>query len=308
MRARPGRQNERNHRKGAAVAGAALVAGVAGCTAIAGLDALVVVPDLCVGCGDAASGPDAREGGALDGPGGADADGASGDGPPKSCLETGDPDLVAYYPLDETAGTTARDCSGHGHDGVVLSAPSGGGWTAGKFGGGFTADTSSGCINLGTPAELVFGGASFTVAAWAKVRSYGTGVPAAPTRYLVGHTRDTQVAGWRLGTDPGSVFSFRYHDTTGGTPITQTANGQPTGQWFHVTARFSATEIRIFLDGVPVGTPGATGAITPPVAATVRIGCRGADDAYLDGTIDEVRLYKRALSDADIAALAAKTK
>lgn len=212
--------------------------------------------------------------------------------------ETG---LVAYYPLDETgSATTVMDCSGHGHDGNVISA---GTWSAGKFGGGFTTGDNNGCIDLGAPAELTLESSSFTVAAWGKAAAFGT---ASLSYYLVGRTALPQSAGWRLGTDPNQ-WSVKFFDTTRGSSFIGTATPQTTDTWTHVAATFSKDNtVTLYINGVSTGTT-AFSSVVADASASIRIGCRGDNNGYLHGTIDEVRIYDTALDALAIAQLAAKT-
>jgi concanavalin A-like lectin/glucanase superfamily protein len=44
--------------------------------------------------------------------------------------------------------------------------------------------------------------------------------------------------------------------------------------------------------------------VLDPIASTIAMGCREDQSFYFNGVIDEVRVYSRALSDAEIATLA----
>jgi hypothetical protein len=212
------------------------------------------------------------------------------------------PGLLAYYPLDETGdATSVKDCSGHGHDGTVISA---GTWGPGKFGGSFTTGAMNGCIDLGKPAELLRESSSFTVAAWASVQTFGT---AQLSYYLVGRTALPQSAGWRLGTDPGNQWTGKVYDSMAGLVVVGSAMDQPISTWTHVAATFTAGgNFTLYINGVLADAkPYAT--LVPDDGASVRIGCRGDGNGYLHGSIDEVRIYDSALDAASVAALAALT-
>ena len=57
-----------------------------------------------------------------------------------------------------------------------------------------------------------------------------------------------------------------------------------------------------------VGAPGVFTSIVPEQGASLYIGCGTGNVKHFDGIVDEVRIYKRGLSDAEIAALTAKVK
>lgn len=218
------------------------------------------------------------------------------------CTPPNEPDLVGYYPLDESAGSTARDCSGKGHDGKVVSTPGSGAWTTGKRGGAFAGDGSSGCIDLGAPADFALEDVAFTVAAWVYVNVFTNKMFDA--RYLIGRARDVNVAGWRLAADLNAVFAFSA--VPNGTRINvESPMNQPTRAWRHVATTFEpGGQTRLYVDAAVVAQRASGGALSPAVDVTLRIGCRGDDNLYLDGRIDEVRIYRRALTLPEIQALA----
>jgi hypothetical protein len=73
------------------------------------------------------------------------------------------------------------------------------------------------------------------------------------------------------------------------------------GRWQHVAATFDGTVGRIYLDGVLAGSQSFSGSVGS--SNTWRIGAYGGSPTGLfDGLVDNVRIYDRALSAAEIAA------
>jgi hypothetical protein len=80
------------------------------------------------------------------------------------------------------------------------------------------------------------------------------------------------------------------------------------GAWVHLCGVFDGASYRVYRNGVLVVSTSST---TPPVAAISAIWAIGArapqtpGDAtdFLQGQIDDVRVYGRALSDAEVEAL-----
>ena len=83
------------------------------------------------------------------------------------------------------------------------------------------------------------------------------------------------------------------HGVTGATTVS-------TGVWHHVAAVYDGTSIKVYLDGILDGSAAAN-FIPTDGAASLKIGARGDDaNTRLNGLIDEVRIFNRALSAAEI--------
>jgi hypothetical protein len=75
------------------------------------------------------------------------------------------------------------------------------------------------------------------------------------------------------------------------------------GVWHHVAAVYDGTTIKLYLDGVLDGSVVSSFAPTDG-SASLKIGARGDDaNTRLNGLIDEVRIFNRALSEAEIQSL-----
>ena len=72
--------------------------------------------------------------------------------------------------------------------------------------------------------------------------------------------------------------------------------------WFHLVATWSATGAQLYLDGAPVGSAssGDARATSPP---GLWLTTRPALDRWWDGLVDDVRVYGRALTAGEVAAL-----
>jgi hypothetical protein len=110
------------------------------------------------------------------------------------------------------------------------------------------------------------------------------------------------------GNASGNV-RFRLRDGTNNTDVSVAA-GIANNTWYHIAARVDrqANQLRIYVNGVNVGgtTNLATGLGNLNAATSVGIGTiPSALGAYFAGQIDDVRIYDVALSDAEIAGLAA---
>lgn len=192
--------------------------------------------------------------------------------------------LVGYYPLDENAGTVAGDDSSYAANGTLVGSPT---WATGQVGTGLTFNGSSQAVSIGnnTQTQLTTG----TVSAWMKSTA-STG-----TRGIV-----HKLNSYYLQLDAGKLALY---DWTGAATCSATATSTD-GNWHHVamTLQSGVTNGSIlYVDGAAVQTCTWT-----PVSQTgslvVGAAYSGSYSEYFDGSIDEVKLFNRALSADEIAA------
>ena len=194
--------------------------------------------------------------------------------------------LVAAYGFDEGAGTAIRDISGQNNNGVA----SGTTWTAGKFGNALVFNGTSAQVTIPDAPSLRLTTA-MTLEAWVFPTQTPTG-----WRAIV----DKNVDGYYLmaSTDRGNVPGVGGNWTNGNRNVFG-PSVIPVNAWTHLATTFDGSTIRLFVNGVQVASVAQTAALAP-TADTLQIGA----DAYVGenfaGLIDEVRIYNRALSAAEI--------
>ncbi|NUT34291.1 MAG: hypothetical protein HOV79_14580 [Hamadaea sp.] len=206
------------------------------------------------------------------------------------------PEFVAYYKFDETGGTSAADATGNGKTAALSGGAT---WTAGRTGNAVNLDGSSGHVVL--PSGILAGADACTVAAWVRIDTLATwsrifdfGTGTGVNMFL---------------TPRSSGGTARFAITTSGAGAEQRINAPaalPTGAWTHVAVTLSGSVGVLYVNGAEVArnaaltlTPAALGSTTQN-----RIGRSQYADPYLDGAVDGLRLYSRALSAAEISALA----
>jgi hypothetical protein len=228
--------------------------------------------------------------------------------------------LVGYWKLDESGATSpVLDASGLGHDGQPIGAPLPS-LSIPPVGFADPAsrafDGTSQYVDLGNPVELNFAG-PITLAAWVMVTSFdgdACGV-------ILGHgyrTSPDQELALRLTPEGPCEHGVAPTQWTFGTwigPQTDVFAHAPfapsdVGVWVHVAGVYDGEAWRIYTNGVERQAIASTRAAFP-VDADWSIGGRppGAPamaDRFLSGRIDEVRLYDRALSCAEVATLSAQ--
>ncbi|MHC4549881.1 MAG: LamG-like jellyroll fold domain-containing protein [Planctomycetota bacterium] len=150
-------------------------------------------------------------------------------------------------------------------------------------------------VRVAARPEFAPGTGSWTVECWVLVDD-----PARANGLLECADGDF-VNGWRLGQGPTPPFHFSV-DGAGGTRQALGGPGPTAATWHHVAGVYDSAlgTTRLYVDGVLEATDasGAAGAATPTadlVFATY------AQANYLQGVLDEVRLWSTARSEADLA-------
>ncbi len=205
--------------------------------------------------------------------------------------------LVGYWKMDEnswngTAGEV-KDASGNGNDGVAVNGAT---TNAGKFGGAGVFDGSNDNVSLGNPSSLGAIAYPYTVSFWAK-----------PTTL----SQNGIVASFSLNGTAGAAYGIynsgnkilvgnaSYLYGLSGISNYLTAN-----QWAMWTMVWTdATHLVFYLNGLPVTLSSVGDQYT--VAGNF-IGSRANSPNfpyYFNGSIDETRIYNRALSPAEIRKL-----
>jgi hypothetical protein len=208
--------------------------------------------------------------------------------------------LVGYFKLDEGAGTSTVDSSGYANDGTLLNGPS---WVTGASNlptlsysnaAGVSFDGVNDYVGLGT-SNLPAANAAQSIAVWVKATATASTQDFVA---LLGASSAVQV-GIRQISSVWSIVAWK----NGGTTLVSTAAGSFAGSWHHVAYTFDGTTHSLYIDG---GTP-VTSTIAAQTAAVTQalLGSAAASLEPFAGTLDEVRIYKRALSATEISALAA---
>jgi hypothetical protein len=212
--------------------------------------------------------------------------------------------LVAAYGFSEGAGATVADLTGNGNDGVVSGAT----WTsAGRYGQALSFDGVSNWITVpeSPTLDLTTG---MTLEAWVN--------PASLTGWqtiLYKERPDPTDGGgmtWSLYSSdrnaPPAVYGVLAGAT--GNALWTHATGTsmlPLNAWSHVAATFDGSALRLYVNGTLVNTLSLPGSLMT-TAGPLRIGGNAPSipfgGQFFNGAIDEIRVYNRALSQADIQA------
>ncbi len=216
--------------------------------------------------------------------------------------------LVAYYNFDEGSGAIAHDSAGSElHCTLVgnvfwVESPVGMGGYGDGLGTAVSLDGDGDLlVGEGTTGGLDFAPGSFSVSAWINPRQVEGGWRAILeyNRYQFGGSNWFGIWVNRQG-----GFHFRV-----GAFTIDTEQKLTPGYWYFVTATYDSGDRRMSvyidarLDNVSA-IEEANRYFSSPTVSKLTIGAYGPeDDEYFDGEIDEVRIYDRVLSGAEVARL-----
>lgn len=204
----------------------------------------------------------------------------------------GGEELLLHWKLNEASGTTANDSSTYNRDGTVTGTAS---WTAGRRHNAFNFNGSTKIeVNglLGNPSD-------FTLACWARI--------------------DAADSTGAEGISVGDYLILRLHNSSGGpqgvffaggsTWRTVSASTSYIGAgWHHFAVTFddAANSLKLYIDGVNVATTSTTSSVSwSGLGTKTRVGTHGNTNTTfdLDGAVDDVRVYNRALTLSEVVDL-----
>jgi fibronectin type 3 domain-containing protein len=204
--------------------------------------------------------------------------------------------LVAAYSFTEGTGSTVTDLSGNNLNGTIIGAT----WTTqGKYGNALSFNGSSNYVDLGNPAALQLTG-SMTIEAWVNAAANP-----ADDGQIVAKCDDA--TGWQLKTSPDTgphTFGIAVSPSSG-SRIQRYSDSRSLNTWYHVAGVYnaSARTLDIYVNGAlnNVKLAGTVPASQGNSSVNVNIGRRsGGSGYYFNGIIDEIRIYNRPLSPAEI--------
>jgi hypothetical protein len=204
-------------------------------------------------------------------------------------------EIFGWWKFDATSGTTAADSGYGGNPGTLQSGAT---WVAGAISNAVHLNgTANGYASL--PVGLISALNDFTISTWVKVDANATWARV-----------------FDFGSGTGSYMflspasggaSVRYAINSGsGEQQLNRAGNLSTGVWHHLAVTLSGSTGVLYVDGVPANTnlsmtldPSSLGSTTQNY-----IGKSQWPDPNLTGSVDDFRIYSRALSATEVAALA----
>ena len=208
---------------------------------------------------------------------------------PSQAVVGGEQGLVGYWSFDEGTGNAVKDGSKKGNDGAITGAK----WAKGVFGGALEFNGVNDYANMRCPGSGITDKA-VSVEAW--IQSTGNNVNA---NLVFAGPEGLDFGIWIQG---GRFFAGVWNSE--GAQYSAISPSSPTpGLWYHVamTCDFNADKVvRFYINGILSCTSAATGTAIRAGHTTIDVGGRTPNASYFKGIIDEVKIYNRALSEAEI--------
>ena len=210
--------------------------------------------------------------------------------------------LLAHWQMNDGAGNTASDATGNNNTGTLVNGPL---WVSGA---GLDFDGVNDYVDVG---PINVGGEAITITAWINAGNLSSCSAIDCRIFSKASGTSTQDHYYMISTikrksDGAPVLRFRLK--AGGTTDTVIAtSGVITeNQWIHIVAVYDGSSMKLYKDGVEVGNRAKSGSINIDNTVSTWIGGNppSATVRPWDGQIDEVKVYGRALSSAEVSTMA----
>jgi hypothetical protein len=202
-------------------------------------------------------------------------------------IPVSDPNLVAWWKLDEGEGTNVLDWSGYEHHGNCLGSPQ---WVVGYDSGALNLDGANDYVDFGNPPDLPSGTSTRSMCAWTKtvtvasgyrwIAAYGSAI--ASRAMFIGMLDDDLIGGG-YGAGDNDVYDYGFWEVD---------------VWHHICLTYDGITAKLYADGIEVASEAKSWNLT---LGRAHIGRQVNDAAeFWDGLVDDVRIYDKALTPDEI--------
>jgi len=199
-------------------------------------------------------------------------------------IQITDPNLVAWWKLDEGTGNIALDWSGYGNHGQLIGGPQ---WISGYDGGALEFDGGDDYVNISSPSGFPIGTSPRSMCGWGRTDSVAGG-----WRWIAAYGSAGTSLAMFIGINGEDLYGGGYGDD-----VLQ-ADFWQIDVWHHICLTYDGTTARLYADGVMVTSEAKNWNLT---LSRAHIGRQVNDVAeFWDGAIDDVRIYNKALTRDEI--------
>jgi hypothetical protein len=214
--------------------------------------------------------------------------------------------LLVSYPCESANGAVLPDTSGHGKNATLAngsggSTPVGFSFGTGRVGNALTLSSSNQAY-VSLPRGMLSQLSQVTIATWVKLNS------SAAFQRIFDFGVDTNTFMYLVNAGSSGGVRFRIvSEPLNKNQVLEGVESIATGRWTHVALTLGDNGVFIYLDGIQVAQQ-APVALRPADLGDTSNNFIGRSpftaDPYLDGQIDEFRIYDRVLNAAEIGELA----
>lgn len=212
--------------------------------------------------------------------------------------------LVAYWSFDDG---TATDNSGHANDGTIYGAVS----VLGVVGQALQFDGVDDWVEVDDSDDLD-GTSEFSIALWVKFGSFGSPGHCGPncmpiiSKYY-NYDTNPDLSSYYLFETAGDHFALAFFDAAGGLDGYPVPHTIALGEWFHLAFTFDQGFVQAYINGEEALAEQYAVSSINNSAQSFKLGAwyHVYNSTYktFDGTMDEVRVYNRVLSEGEIRRL-----
>jgi hypothetical protein len=196
-----------------------------------------------------------------------------------------DPTLVGWWKLENEGSGSAVDYSGYDRDGTLMGNPQ---WVDGYLAGALTFDGKADYVETNYTEDL----AKWTICTW--VTSPAAPAATSPTGPI--HREKNYQIDWN---HTNVVFQSAAAICIGGTWSAASFGTLSGNTWYHLTASFDGTALKAYVNGVLITSTAAAG-VPDAEVGTLKFGRHSTAAQFFAGTVDDVRVYNRALTVEEI--------
>jgi hypothetical protein len=200
--------------------------------------------------------------------------------------------LVARWTFDEGSGSVLRDITGRGHNGTLHGDPR---WVDGIAGKALLFDGAYDYVSVDDSPELDFGTGNFSYSLWFRLDS----IPSSWSqllckRALAGEDYEVQISA-------SGQIEFIFGDRNNGYARTLSATYLKPNAWYLVTVVRAGISGRLYINAKLDMTLNTTQNVTN--GSILTLACDSNIYEFYKGTMDDVRIWNRALSSEDVGSL-----
>lgn len=202
--------------------------------------------------------------------------------------------LVGWWKMDEETGTTAYDTSDNNND-LTLSSSS---WTTGRYGVGWSG-VGSNYLSRADDSDFDFTDTDdMTISLWYKSSSTTNSPDYLFTKYSTGSD-----IGYYLAFNGSGILTFATTDSINSDSVSSTSDIYD-NLWHNVIiVKKNKIEMKMYVDGVLQSTDSSITSGDFSTGTLLYVGSLNSLSNKFSGSIDEVRVYRRAFTSNEVTAI-----